>query len=138
MEMLMRSQNLCIQLEVQLLGKDWNKCWERHHMIWNLDCHLDGKLFAFRSHDKLPERALQQLSKLHHCSNVSGLDVVLEVFDLLLKLRDRNLLVFDHEIDLELFDAETNRHELRTTPDKAVFLQPADSILESLQVGLVV
>jgi len=66
------------------------------------------------------------------------LDVVLELCNLLLKLVERDLLVFDNQVDLELLDTETQRNQRGGTPDQTVLLDGADGLLELLHVGLVV
>ena len=80
------------------------------------------------------ETALQLL----HSSNVGRLDVVLELLDLLLELVERDLVVFDDQVDLELLDTEADRNELRGTPDKTILLNGANRVFEGLHVSLVI
>ncbi|KAI6770401.1 hypothetical protein HG530_005030 [Fusarium avenaceum] len=75
---------------------------------------------------------------LLHSSNVGGLDVVLELLDLLLKVGDGDLLVLNNHVDLELTDTEADGDELGGTPGKTILLNSADSILKSLHVGLII
>ncbi|KAG7151547.1 hypothetical protein HYQ46_012670 [Verticillium longisporum] len=67
---------------------------------------------------------------LLHGSNIGGLDVVLETLNLLLEVGQRDLLVLDDEVDLELLDAETDGNELGGTPHQTVLLDATDSSLE--------
>lgn len=76
--------------------------------------------------------------QLLHGNNVGGLNVVLELFDLLLELVERDLVVLNDQVDLELLDAEADGNELGGTPDKAVLLDGEDIGLELVHVGLVV
>ncbi|KAI6761113.1 hypothetical protein HG531_001666 [Fusarium graminearum] len=76
--------------------------------------------------------------RLLHGSNVSGLDVVLELLDLLLKVGDGDLLILNNEVDLELLDTETNGDELGSTPSQTVLLNRTDGSLESSHVSLVI
>jgi len=76
--------------------------------------------------------------KLLHGSDVGALDVVLEALDLLLELVERDLVVLNDQVDLELLDAETDGNELGATPDETVLLDGADTLLELLHAGLIV
>ena len=51
---------------------------------------------------------------------------------------ERDLLVLDDQVDLQLLDTVTNGDKLGSTPDQAVLLDGADLGLELLHVGLVV
>jgi len=70
--------------------------------------------------------------------NISGLDVVLVLLNLLLESIEGDLIIFNNQVDLQLLDTETNGNELGTTPDKTILLNSADTILEFLHVGLIV
>ena len=76
--------------------------------------------------------------KLLHGSDVGGLDVVLELLDLLAESIQRDLLVLDDKVDLELLDAETDGDKLGGTPDETVLLNATDSSLEGSHVSLVI
>lgn len=91
-----------------------------------------------RAHHIHVDSATRDFLQLLHGSNVSGLDVVLELLDLLLKIANRDLLVLDNEVDLELADTETNGDELGGTPGKTILLNGTDTSLKSLHVGLVI
>lgn len=91
-----------------------------------------------RAHHIRVDSATGNFLQLLHGSNVGGLDVVLELLDLLLKIAKRDLLVLDNEGDLELADTETNGDELGETPNKTVLLNGTDTGLKSLHVGLII
>lgn len=76
--------------------------------------------------------------QLLHGSNVGGLDVVLEVLDLLLELVQGDLLVLNDKVDLELLDTETDGDELGSTPDETVLLDATDGSLEGDHVSLII
>jgi len=76
--------------------------------------------------------------QLLHGSDITGLDVVLELGDLLLELIERDLVVLNDQVDLELLDTVTNRDEGGSTPDETVLLDGTDASLELLHVGLIV
>ena len=76
--------------------------------------------------------------QLLHSDNVGGLDVVLELFDLLLELVQRDLVVLDDQVDLELLDTETDSDQLGGTPDETVLLDGENVGLELVHVCLVV
>ena len=78
------------------------------------------------------------LLELLHGNDIGRLDVVLELGDLLLELVERDLLVLDDQVDLQLLDAEADGDELGGAPDEAILLDAADGGLESGHVGLVV
>jgi hypothetical protein len=61
--------------------------------------------------------------------NISGLDVILIFLNLLLELIQRDLLVLNDQVDLELLDTETNSNELRGTPDETILLDGTDVLL---------
>lgn len=48
--------------------------------------------------------------------DIGALDVILVSLNLGLKVVDRDLLVLDDEIDLQLFDTKADRDQLRSTP----------------------
>lgn len=77
-------------------------------------------------------------SQLLHGSNVGGLDVVLVLLNLGLELIQRDLVVLDDQVDLELLDTETDGNELGSTPDQTVDLNGTDVGLQLLKVGLVI
>lgn len=77
-------------------------------------------------------------SQLLHGSNVGGLHVVLILLNAGLELIQRDLLVLDDQVDLELLDTEADGDELRGTPDQTVNLNGADVGLHLLKVGLVI
>jgi len=76
--------------------------------------------------------------QLLHSDNVGGLDVVLELFDLLLELVQRDLVVLDDQVDLELLDTETDSDQLGGTPDETVLLDRKNIRLELVHVCLVI
>lgn len=76
--------------------------------------------------------------QLLHGNNVGGLDVVLELLDLLLELVKRNLVVLNNQVDLELLDTETDGNKLGGTPDETVLLNGKDVGLELIHVCLVI
>lgn len=70
--------------------------------------------------------------------NIGRLDVILILFDALLELVQRHLLVLDDKVDLELLDTETNGNKLRGSPNEAVHLDGTDVGLQFLKIGLVI
>jgi hypothetical protein len=76
--------------------------------------------------------------QLLHGSDVSGLDVVLVLLDLLLELIGGDLLVLNDKVDLELLNTESEGNELRGTPDEAVLLNGADIGLHGGKISLVI
>ena len=76
--------------------------------------------------------------QLLHGNNVGGLNVVLELLDLLLQLVKGDLVVFNDQVDLELLDTETNSDQLGGTPYEAVFLDRENIGLELIHVCLIV
>jgi hypothetical protein len=64
--------------------------------------------------------------------------VVLILLNLLLKLIQRDLLVLNDKVDLELLNTETNGNPLVGTPDKTVLLNLLDVLEELIEVGLVI
>jgi hypothetical protein len=76
--------------------------------------------------------------QLLHGSNIGGLNVVLELLNLALELVGGDLLVLNHQVDLELLNTESEGNPLGGTPDEAVLLNGADVSLELLKVGLVI
>merc|ERR1712137_1295955 len=76
--------------------------------------------------------------QLLHGNNVGGLDVVLELLNLLLELIERDLVVFDDQVDLKLLDTETDSNQLGATPDKTILLDGENVSLELVHVCLVI
>lgn len=76
--------------------------------------------------------------QLLHGSNVAGLDVVLVLSNLLLELIERNLVVLNDQVDLELLDTVTDGDKGGGTPDETVLLDGTNVGLELLHVGLIV
>jgi hypothetical protein len=64
--------------------------------------------------------------------------VVLVLFNLLLQLVGRHLIVLNDQIDLQLLDTEADGNELRSTPDQTLLLDSKDVGLELLEIGLIV
>lgn len=64
--------------------------------------------------------------------------MVLVLGDLLLELIERDLVVLDDQVDLELLDTVTDGDKGRGTPNETVLLDGTDVGLELLHVGLVV
>lgn len=81
---------------------------------------------------------LEASLQLLHGDNVRRLDVVLDVLDLLLQLVERDLLILNDQVDLELLDTETNSNELGGTPNETILLNGTNRLLECLHVGLIV
>lgn len=77
-------------------------------------------------------------SQLLHSSNVGGLHVVFVLLNAGLQLIQRDLLVLDDQVDLELLDTEADGDELGGTPDQTVDLNGTDVGLQLLKVGLVI
>lgn len=92
-----------------------------------------------------------------HCCDISALDIVFKLLNLLLELIQADELVLyppspvlenepatkttqltNDEGNLELLDTITNRNELGRTPNKTLLLDRADRFLELGHVGLVV
>jgi hypothetical protein len=76
--------------------------------------------------------------QLLHGNNVGGLDVVLELLDLLLELIEGDLVVLNDQVDLELLDTETDSDQLGGTPDKTLLLNGENVSLKLVHVCLVV
>jgi len=76
--------------------------------------------------------------QLLHGRDVGGLNVVLVLLDLGLELVQRDLVVLNDNVELELLDAEADSDELRATPHETVLLDGKDVLLELLHVRLVV
>ena len=75
------------------------------------------------------------LSKTYH---IGRLNMIFVFFNALLEIVERDLLVLDHQIDLQLLDTKANRNQLGSTPDQTIHLNGTDVGLELLQVGLVI
>ncbi|KAH3662623.1 hypothetical protein OGAPHI_005875 [Ogataea philodendri] len=90
--------------------------------------------------DEVKSKLIYQLVYLQflHSSNVSRLDVVLELLNLGLQIVDGNLLVLNNTVDLELLDTESNRDPLGSTPGQTINLNTLDGRQKGLEVGLVV
>lgn len=76
--------------------------------------------------------------ELLHGSDIDGLDVVLKLGDLVAQLIERNLLVLNNQVDLQLLDTEADRNQLGGTPDQTILLNTADGSLEANHVGLII
>lgn len=76
--------------------------------------------------------------QLHHSSNISGLDVVLILLNLGLKILKGDFLVFNDNVYLQLLDTETDSNKLGATPNEAVHLNGKNIGLELFQVSLIV
>lgn len=76
--------------------------------------------------------------ELLHGSNIGALDVVLVLSNLLLEVVQRDLVVLNNTVDLELLDTEADLNELRTTPDETVHLNGLDVGKELVEVGLII
>lgn len=78
------------------------------------------------------------LLQLLHGDDIGGLDVVLELLDLLLELVQGDLLVLNDQVDLQLLDTEADGDQLGSTPDQTVLLDATDGSLQSSQISLVI
>lgn len=83
-------------------------------------------------------RAIRERLDLLHGSNVSGLDVVLKLLDGLLEVIERDLVILDNTVDLELLDTVTNRDPLGSTPEETVHLNRLDRLEELIKISLVI
>lgn len=81
---------------------------------------------------KMTVKQCQADSRLQflHGSNISGLDMVLILLDLLLEIVQRDLVIFNDHVDLELLDTETDRYPFAATPDKTVHLDRKHALLK--------
>lgn len=70
--------------------------------------------------------------------NVDGLDVILELEHLLLKHISGDLVILDDSGNTDLVDTIADGDELRGTPEETVHLNGADSLLEGLEVSLII
>lgn len=85
------------------------------------------------------QKATQSLGlQLGHGSNVGGLDVVLVLLNSGLQIIERNLVILDNQVDLQLLDTVTNWDPGVSTPHKTVHLNLLDVSQHLLEVGLVV
>lgn len=64
--------------------------------------------------------------------------MVLVLLDLLLELIERDLVVLNDQVDLELLDTETDGDKGGGTPNETILLNGTDVGLELLHVGLIV
>jgi hypothetical protein len=78
------------------------------------------------------------LLQVLYSNNDCGLDLVLELFNLLLELVERDFVVLNDQVELELLDTETNSNQLGGTPDKTVLLDGEDVSLELIHVCVVI
>ena len=76
--------------------------------------------------------------QLLHGSNIGGLNIILAFLNLLLELLQRDLVVLDDQVDLQLLDAETDRDPLACAPDETIHLDGYDTLLQLLEIGLVI
>lgn len=83
-------------------------------------------------------RVVGRRLQLLHGGHVGGLDVVLVRLDLLLQLVQRDLVVLDDQVDLQLVHARGDGHALRRTPDEAVLFDGAHALFELGHVGFVI
>jgi hypothetical protein len=81
---------------------------------------------------------LIHLLQFLHSHDIRGLDVVLVLLNLGLEVVQRNLVVLDDQVQLELLDTETNSDQFRATPDKTVLLDGQNISLELFHVCLVI
>jgi len=58
--------------------------------------------------------------QLLHSGDIGGLNVVLVLLNLLLQLVERDLLVLDDEVDLELLDTITDGYQSVGSPNETV------------------
>ena len=70
--------------------------------------------------------------------DISRLDVILELLNLLLQLGETNLVILDNQVNLQFLDTETNSDKLGSTPDETLLLDATDGCLELLHVGLII
>jgi hypothetical protein len=87
---------------------------------------------------KRSEEVLDQRLQLLHSSDISGLDEVLELFNLLLEIIQTDLVVLNDQVDLKLLDTETDCDELGSTPDETILVNTTDCFFETLHISLVV
>lgn len=64
--------------------------------------------------------------------------MVLITLNLLLEVAERNLLILNDEVDLQLSDTEANRDEFGGSPDETIFRNGSDVGLQLCKVGLIV
>lgn len=76
--------------------------------------------------------------QLLHSNDISGLDMVLVLFDLLLELVQGDLLILDDQVDLELLDSKTDSLQLGRSPDKTVLFDSENICFELLHVRLII
>merc|ERR1719500_959460 len=75
---------------------------------------------------------------LVHCIDITRLDKVLKLFNLLAQLLDGNLVILNGAHDLQFFDAITNGDELAGSPEKAVHLNALHVLKHLVHVSLIV
>ena len=64
--------------------------------------------------------------------------MILILLDLPLQLVQADLLVLDHQVDLQLLDAETESNKLGRTPNKTILLDGTNIGLELAHIGLII
>jgi hypothetical protein len=70
--------------------------------------------------------------------DVDGLDVILELADLLLKLINTDFVILNNAADLELVDSVGERDELADTPQEAVHFDGSGDAFQLLHVGFII
>lgn len=70
--------------------------------------------------------------------NIGGLNVILELSELLLEIIKTNLVILDDQVDLELADTVTDWHKLGGTPDESILGNGTNGGLKGNHVGLIV
>jgi hypothetical protein len=70
--------------------------------------------------------------------DISGLDMIFILCNLLLELVQRDLLVLDNQVDVELLDTVAERNQFGSSPDETVLLNTADILLKLSHVRLVI
>ena len=70
--------------------------------------------------------------------DITRLNEVLELLNLLLQLSKTNLVILDDQVDLQLLDTETDGNKLRGTPHETVLIDTSDGTFQSLHVGLII
>jgi hypothetical protein len=76
--------------------------------------------------------------QLLHSRDVGGLDVVLILLNLGLQVVQRDLVILNDDVQLELLNTETNSDQLGATPNKTVLLDSENVLLELFHVCLVI
>ena len=76
--------------------------------------------------------------ELLHGKNIAGLDVLLNLGNLLLQLLERDLVVLNDEGELDHAHTVADGHLLGGSPDETVLLECSHLLLHSVQVCLIV